>query len=88
VKVPSAGGSAKRIAKGKGVHREVESEESLRQTTSLTYRKCIRQSRTGKAAVQAEAQMLHGGRGCRCNRHVVGKRRGLPREASWAQETV
>ena len=30
MKVPSAGGSAKRIANGKGVHREVESEESRR----------------------------------------------------------
>ena len=60
MKVPSAGGSAKRIAKSKGVHREVESEESWRQTTGLTNRNRMRHEQAGKAASQAEAQRLHG----------------------------
>jgi len=38
VKVPSAGDSTKRIAEGKGVHREVESEGSSRQTVGPTNR--------------------------------------------------
>ena len=33
--------SGKRIAKDKGVHREVESEGSQRQTSGLTYRNLI-----------------------------------------------
>ena len=38
-------GSGKHIAKGKGVHREVESEGSPRQTLGLTNRNHIRQLR-------------------------------------------
>lgn len=62
MKVPSTGGSAKCIAKSKGVCREAESEESWRQTTGLTNRNRIRQVRVGKAADQAKAQRLHGAR--------------------------
>ena len=45
MKVLSAPGSGKHIAKGKGVHREVESEGSPRQTLGLTNRNHIRQGR-------------------------------------------
>jgi hypothetical protein len=60
VKAPSAGCSPKRIAKGKGVHREVESVESRRQTTGLTNKNHIRHFQAGKAARQAEDQTLPG----------------------------
>ena len=50
--------SAKHIAKGKGVHREVESEGSRRQTSGLTDRNHIRHDRMGKAASKAEARNL------------------------------
>ena len=56
VKVPKAGGSANPIAKGKGVHREVESERSRRQTVGLTNRNRIRHTKAGKSARQDEAQ--------------------------------
>jgi len=56
VKVPSAGGSTKHIAKSKGGRREVGSEGSRRQTTDLTYRNCIRHSKQGKPAKQDEAR--------------------------------
>ncbi len=55
VKVPSAGDSTKRIAEGKGVHREVESEGSSRQTVGPTNRNRIRHMRVGKVATQTEA---------------------------------
>jgi len=45
VKVLSVPGSGKHIAKGKGVHREVESEGSPRQTLGPTNRNHIRQVR-------------------------------------------
>ena len=45
MKVLSAPGSGKHIVKGKGVHREVESEGSPRQTLGLTNRNHIRQLR-------------------------------------------
>jgi len=48
--------SAKHIAKGKGVHREVESEGSRRRTSGLTNRNHIRRRKLGKAAKQAKAQ--------------------------------
>ena len=60
VKVPSAGGSAKRIAGGKGVRREAESERSPRQTVGPTNRNRIRHTRVGESAEQDEAQQLHG----------------------------
>ena len=50
--------SAKHIAKGKGVPREVESEGSRRQTSGLTDRNHIRHDRMGKAASKAEARKL------------------------------
>ena len=56
VKVPSAGGSTKHIAKSKGVRREAGSEGSWRQTTDLTYRNCIRHLKMGKSAKQDEAR--------------------------------
>ena len=55
VKVPSAGDSTKRIAEGKGGHREVESEGSSRQTVGPTNRNRIRHMRVGKVATQIEA---------------------------------
>ncbi len=42
--------SAEHIAEGKGVHREVESEGSRRQTSGLTNRNHIRRCRLGKVA--------------------------------------
>lgn len=42
--------SAKHIAKGKDVHREVESEGSRRQTSGLTNRNRIRHGGLGKVA--------------------------------------
>lgn len=56
MKVLSAGGSTKHIAEGKGVHREVKSEGSRRQTTDPTNRNRIRHTREGKSAAQDEAQ--------------------------------
>ena len=47
--------SAEHIAEGKGVHREVESEGSRRQTSGLTNRNHIRRCRLGKVAQQTEA---------------------------------
>lgn len=48
--------SAKRIAKGKGVHREEESEGSQPQTSGLTNRNHIRHRKLGKVAQQTDAQ--------------------------------
>ena len=48
--------SAKHIAKGKGVHREVEFEGSRRQTSGLTNRNHMRHCRLGKVAEQTKAQ--------------------------------
>ena len=45
MQVLSVPGSGKHIVKGKGVHREVESEGSPRQTLGLTNRNHIRQLR-------------------------------------------
>ena len=47
--------SAKHIAEGKGVHCEVESEGSWRQTSGLTNRNHIRHCKLGKVAIQIEA---------------------------------
>ena len=55
MRVPSAGGSTKHIAEGKGVHREVKSEGSRRQTTGPTNRNRIRHTRVGKSAEQDKA---------------------------------
>ena len=55
MKVPSAGGSTKRIAGGKGVRREAESEGSPRQTTDPMNKNHIRHTRMGKVAKQTEA---------------------------------
>ena len=56
VKVPSAGGSTKCIARGKGVYCEVESEGSLSQSTDLTNRNDMRHAKGGgKSAKQDEA---------------------------------
>ena len=63
MKVPSTGDSAKYIAKSKGVLREEESEESLRQNSGLTNRNLIRHYLTDKVASQTEVQRLYGVRG-------------------------
>ena len=60
MKVPSAGGSAKHIAEGKGVRREAGSERSRRQTVDLTNRNRIRHTKVAKSAKQDEALQLHG----------------------------
>lgn len=56
MKVPSAGGSTKHIAEGKGVLREKESEGSSRQTAGLMKKNCVRHLQVGKSAKQDEAQ--------------------------------
>jgi len=63
VKVPSTGDSAKYIAKGKGVLREEESEESRRQTSGLTNRNLIRHFLADKVAKQTEVRRLYGAGG-------------------------
>ncbi|ERI05136.1 hypothetical protein HMPREF9069_01058 [Atopobium sp. oral taxon 810 str. F0209] len=68
VKVPSTPGSGKCIAKSKGVHREVESEGSRRQTFGLTNRNRMRRMWVGEAATQVKAQKLHGNSQRRCGR--------------------
>ena len=52
---PWYGLSAKHIAEGKGVHREVESEGGWRQTSGLMNRNHIRYCNLGKVAKQTEA---------------------------------
>lgn len=60
MKVPSAGDSAKHIAKSKGVPREGESEESWRRTSGLTNRNPIRPISADKVAKRTEVQKLYG----------------------------
>jgi hypothetical protein len=60
VKVPRAVSSDKLIADDKGVHCEVESERSLRQTFDPTNRNFVRHMQADKAADQAEVQKLLG----------------------------
>ena len=60
MKVPRAVSSDKPIADGKGVHREVESERSPRQTFDPTNRNFVRHLRMDKAANQAKVQKLLG----------------------------
>jgi len=47
------------LAKGKGVHREVESEGSRRQSSDPRNTNSIRREILGKTATQVEAQKLH-----------------------------
>ena len=60
MKVPRAVSSDKPIVDGKGVHREVESERSSRQTFDPTNRNFVRHKQADKAARQAEVQKLRG----------------------------
>ena len=60
MRVPRAVSSDKPIADGKGVHREMESERSLRQTFDPTNRNFVRHMQVDKAAQQAEVQKLLG----------------------------
>ncbi|NLB41356.1 MAG: hypothetical protein GX815_03710 [Clostridiales bacterium] len=53
------------LAKGKGVHREVESEGSLRQSSAPRNTNHIRHTRWDKAAIQVKVQRLHGTAGCK-----------------------
>ncbi len=48
------------LAKGKGVHREVESEGSRRQSSDPSNTNNIRRKTWGETAQQVEAQKLHG----------------------------
>ena len=50
------------LATGKGVHREVESEGSLRQSPAPRNTNCIRHNRWDKTATQVEVQRLYGHR--------------------------
>lgn len=50
------------LAKGKGVHREVESEGSRRQSPAPRNTNLIRHIRWDKTARQVEVQRLHGQR--------------------------
>ena len=50
------------LAEDKGVHREVESERSRRQSSALRNTNHIRHNRLDKAATQAKVQRLHGRR--------------------------
>ena len=58
MKVPRAVSSDKPIADGKGVHCEMESERSPRQTFDPTNRNFVRHKQADKAASQAEVQKL------------------------------
>ena len=51
------------LAKSKGVHREVESEGSWRQSSGPRNTNIIRHIRWGEFAIQNETQKLHGHRG-------------------------
>ncbi len=80
--------SAKHIAKGKGVHREVESEGSRRQTSGLTDRNHIRHDRMGKAASKAEARKLIRNPMV-CMWQIDGRKEPvLTREVSWTHENA
>lgn len=48
------------LVNGKGVHREVESEGSLRQNSALRNTNLIRHTRWDEIAHQIEVQRLHG----------------------------
>jgi hypothetical protein len=50
------------LAEGKGVHREVESEGSLKQNSAPRNTNCIRHNRWDELARQSEVQRLHGHR--------------------------
>ena len=60
MKVPRAVSSDKPTADGKGVHREVESERSPRQTFDPTNRNFVRHKQADKAAKQAKVRKLLG----------------------------
>ena len=60
MKVPRAVSSDKPIVDGKGVHREMESERSPRQTFDPTNRNFVRHKQVDKATTQAEVQKLFG----------------------------
>ena len=60
VKVLYTPGKGKCSLNGKGVHREVESEGSCRQSAGSTIRKPIEAGRWGEQANLCEAQFLHG----------------------------
>ena len=60
MKVPRAVGSDKPIANSKGVHREVESERSSRQSFDSTNRNIVRHMWMDKSARQDEVLKLHG----------------------------
>ena len=60
MKVPRAVSSDKPTADGKGVHREVESERSPRQTFDPTNRNFVRHKQADKAANQVEVPKLLG----------------------------
>jgi hypothetical protein len=51
------------LAEGKGVHREMESEGSRRQTSALRNTNRIRHNRWDELARQSEVLRLHGDRG-------------------------
>ena len=80
MKVPNPPGSGKDTAKGKGVPGNGESEGSRRQTSGLTNRNHLQAVGEGKAALQVEAQKLHGIASSRDGRYMEGKKRVVPGE--------
>ena len=53
------------LPEDKGVHREVESEGSLRQSSALRNTNHIRHNRWDKVSIQVIVQRLHGQGGCK-----------------------
>jgi hypothetical protein len=75
--------SCQPLAKGKGVHCEVESEGSLRQNPAPRNTNRIRHDRWDETATQVKVQKLCGHRECKCGGDMGGKLFILPREISW-----
>lgn len=71
------------LAESKGVHREVESEGSLRQNSAPRHTNHIRHSRWGKVAKRTKAQRLHRQRSVNMAETWKESKDDLPREASW-----
>lgn len=63
VKVHYGGCNRQPLAECKGVHREVESERSRRQSPAPRNTNPIKHTRWDKARIQAKVQRLHGQRG-------------------------
>ena len=79
VKVHYGGANRQPLAEDKGVHLEVESEGSCRQSSALRNTNHIRHNRWDETAKQVKVQRLHGQRGV----NMAGTwNESLPREVS------